>query len=80
MTLNEFLVWDADDATGRRWRLIDGEPMPMALATAIHRAIQHEFGALRRNYRVAVGRQSSVIGTPRILPHGLTAVTRVVRS
>jgi hypothetical protein len=29
--MDEFLVWDAADLTGRRWQLIDGEPVLRAL-------------------------------------------------
>ena len=38
MTLDEFLVWDADDVTGRRWQLVDGEPVLMAPAAEVHGA------------------------------------------
>lgn len=39
MTVDEFLVWDADDVTGRRWQLIDGEPVLMAPAADVHGSI-----------------------------------------
>lgn len=30
MTVAEFLTWDANDPTGKKWQLIDGEPVAMA--------------------------------------------------
>jgi Uma2 family endonuclease len=68
MTVDEFLVWDADDVTGRRWQLIDGEPVPMAPAAEVHGRIQAEFGALLRNHLLATGRPCTVISAPGIVP------------
>jgi Uma2 family endonuclease len=68
MTVDEFLVWDADDVTGRKWQLIDGEPVLMAPAAEVHGAIQAEFGALLRNHLLAVGSRCRVIGAPGMVP------------
>ena len=46
MTLDEFLVWDADDVTDRRWQLIDGEPVLRAPAADVHGTIQAEVTGL----------------------------------
>lgn len=55
MTVGEFLVWDADDVTGRRWQLIDGEPVLMAPAADVHGSIQAELARLLGNHLLAVG-------------------------
>jgi Uma2 family endonuclease len=68
MTLDEFLVWDTDDLTGRRWQLIDGEPVLMAPASEVHGAIQNELGRLLGNHLLATGRPCRVISTPGIVP------------
>lgn len=68
MTVDEFLVWDAGDLTGRRWQLIDGEPVLMAPAAEIHGAIQAELGRLLGNHLLATGSPCRVIGAPGIVP------------
>lgn len=68
MTVDEFLVWDAEDTTGRRWQLIDGEPMLMAPTTEVHGAIQAELGALLRNHLLATASRCRVITAPGIVP------------
>ena len=68
MTLDEFLVWDSDDLTGRRWQLIDGEPVPMAPAADIHGTIQAELSRLLGNHLVAVGSRCRVVDAPGIVP------------
>jgi hypothetical protein len=68
MTLDEFLVWDADDRTGRRWQLIDGEPVLMAPASERHGAIQIELARLLANHLLAAGSPCRVIGEPGIVP------------
>jgi Uma2 family endonuclease len=68
MTVDEFLVWDANDPTGRRWQLIDGEPRAMAPAAEVHGAIQAELTALLRNHLLATGSACRVIVTPGIVP------------
>lgn len=68
MTLDEFLVWDADDLTGRRWQLVDGEPVLMAPATEVHGAIMSELGRLLGNHLLATGSPCRVITTPGIVP------------
>jgi hypothetical protein len=52
MTVEEFLVWDAGDATGRRWQLVDGEPVLMAPAADVHGRIQAELIRLLGGARV----------------------------
>jgi len=68
MTVDEFLVWDSGDLTGRRWQLIDGEPVLMAPAAEVHGAIQNELGRLLGNHLLATGSRCRVIGAPGIVP------------
>lgn len=68
MTVDEFLAWEADDASGCRWQLIDGEPVMMAPAAEVHGAILMELGALLRNHLAARGSHCRVIGTPGVVP------------
>lgn len=68
MTLDEFLGWDADDVTGRRWQLVNGEPVLMAPAAEVHGAIQNELGRLLGDHLLATGRPCRVISAPGIVP------------
>jgi Uma2 family endonuclease len=68
MTVSEFLVWDSGDLTGRRWQLIDGEPVLMAPAADAHGAIQNECGRLLGNHLLAIASPCRVITAPGIVP------------
>lgn len=68
MTVDEFLVWDSDDPTGRRWELVDGEPLLMAPASERHGAIQGEIARLLGNHLLARNSRCRVIGEPGIVP------------
>ncbi|WP_428534420.1 Uma2 family endonuclease [Rhodopila sp.] len=68
MTVDEFLVWDSDDVTGRRWQLIDGDPVPMAPAADVHGSIQNELGRLLGNHLLAAGSACRVVQAPGIVP------------
>ena len=68
MTVDEFLVCDADDVTGRRWQLIDGEPVLMAPAAEAHGAIPNELGRLLANHLAERGSPCRVIAAPGIVP------------
>src|SRR4051794_35151095 len=68
MTVDEFLVWDAGDVTGRHWQLIDGEPVLMAPAAERHGAIQAEIGALLVDHLRRTRPTCRVIVTPGIVP------------
>jgi Uma2 family endonuclease len=68
MTVDEFLVWDADDITGRRWQLVDGEPVLMAPAADIHGTIQAELIRLLGNHLLAAGSRCRVVDGPGIVP------------
>jgi Uma2 family endonuclease len=68
MTVDEFLLWDARDATGRRWQLVDGEPVLMAPATDVHGRIQAELIRLLGNHLLAAGSRCSVVDAPGIVP------------
>jgi Uma2 family endonuclease len=68
MTVDEFLVWDADDLTGRRWQLMDGEPVLMAPAAEQHGAIQNELGRLLANHLAERASPCRVITAPGIVP------------
>jgi hypothetical protein len=65
---DEFLVWDADDATGRRWQLVDGEPVLMAPAADVHGSIQAELARLLGNHLLAVASRCRVVDAPGIIP------------
>jgi Uma2 family endonuclease len=68
MTVDEFLVWDTDDLIGRRWQLIDGEPVLMAPAAEPHGAIQNELGRLLANHLAERQSPCRVITAPGIVP------------
>ena len=55
MTVEAFLHWDSDDVTGRRWQLMDGEPVLMAPAAEAHARIQAELVRLLGNHLLAAG-------------------------
>ena len=50
MTVDEFVVWDSGDRSGRLWQLVDGEPIAMAPGSVNHGAIQGEIGRLLGNH------------------------------
>jgi Uma2 family endonuclease len=68
MTLDEFLSWDSGDRTGRRWQLVDGEPMAMAPGSEAHGAIQGELGRLLGNHLLDHCPACRVITEPGIVP------------
>jgi Uma2 family endonuclease len=68
MTVDEFLVWDADDLTGRRWQLMDGDAVLMAPAAEQHGAIQNELGRLLANHLAERAGPCRVIAAPGIVP------------
>lgn len=68
MTVAEFREWQPGGASGRRWQLVDGEPVAMAPASENHGAIQIELGALLRNHLRAQGGRCRVIGEAGIVP------------
>jgi Uma2 family endonuclease len=68
MTLAEFLDWEPGDGAGRRWQLIDGEPVAMAPASQPHGAIQAELIRLIGNHLVDTRSACRVIGAPGIVP------------
>ena len=69
MTVDEFLAWDSGDRTGRRWQLVDGEPVAMAPASENHGAIQAELASLLRNHLVERRSPCRVITEPGIIPN-----------
>jgi Uma2 family endonuclease len=68
MTVDEFVVWDSGDRSGRRWQLIDGEPVAMAPGSANHGAIQGEIGRLIGNYLREVRPGCRLIVAPGVVP------------
>jgi Uma2 family endonuclease len=68
MTVDEFLVWNAADASGRRWQLIEGEPVLMAPAPEPHGEIQAEIGRVLRNHLVERKSPCRVLPAPGIVP------------
>jgi Uma2 family endonuclease len=68
MTVDEFLSWDSGDRTGRRWQLVDGEPVAMAPGSATHGAIQSELNRLIGNHLLQHRPACRVITEPGIVP------------
>lgn len=68
MSLDEFLGWDPGDSSGRRWQLIDGEPLAMAPGSETHGAIQGEIIRLLGNHLIEQRSQCRVIAEPGIVP------------
>ena len=68
MTVDEFLAWDSGDHTGRRWQLVDGEPVAMAPARQNHGAIQSELARLLGNHLLERASPCRVITEPGIIP------------
>lgn len=68
MTVDEFLAWDSGDHTGRRWQLVDGEPVAMAPGSDNHSMIQAELAALIRNHLVERGSPCRVGTEPGVIP------------
>jgi Uma2 family endonuclease len=68
MALAEFLAWNPGDPTGRRWQLIDGEPVAMAPASDDHGSIQGELARLLGNYLLERGGRCRVVAEPGIIP------------
>jgi Uma2 family endonuclease len=68
MTLDEFLAWDPPDPTGRAWQLVDGEPVPKALGTQSHGAIQAEAGTLLGNHLLVRSSCCRAVINPGIIP------------
>jgi Uma2 family endonuclease len=68
MTVDEFLQWDSGDYSGRRWQLVDGEPMAMAPAAAPHGTIQAELARLIGNHLIERASPGRVLTKPGIIP------------
>src|SRR3954471_20057050 len=69
MTVDEFVVWDSGDRSGRLWQLVDGEPMAIAPGSVNHGAIQGEISGLIRDHLRANRPSCRVIVTPGVVPH-----------
>ncbi|MGE0224037.1 MAG: Uma2 family endonuclease [Acetobacteraceae bacterium] len=69
MDVQEFLAWDAQELSGRRWELRDGRPVLMAPASERHGAIQSELARLLGNHIAAVKPGCRVITAPGVVPH-----------
>jgi Uma2 family endonuclease len=69
MTVDEFLAWDSGDYSGRRWQLVDGEPVAMAPASDNHAMIQAELARLLGNHLVESRRPCRVGTEPGVVPH-----------
>jgi Uma2 family endonuclease len=68
MTVAEFLEWNPEDPTGRRWQLIDGEPVAMVTASENHGSIQSELAYLLTAHLIGRGSLRRVVITPGIVP------------
>jgi Uma2 family endonuclease len=69
ITVDEFLVWNSGDRSGRLWQLVDGEPVAMAPGSQNHGALQGEIGSLIRNHLRATRPSCRMIVTPGIISH-----------
>jgi Uma2 family endonuclease len=69
MTVAEFLEWDSGDLSGRRWQLVDGEPVAMAPPGDDHSAIQSELGRLLGNHLLQRGVPCRAGTGPGIIPN-----------
>jgi len=68
MTLAEFLSWDPRDPSGRRWQLVDGEPVAMAPGNVTHGALQAEIARLLGNHLLEQHSACRVVTEPGIVP------------
>ncbi len=68
MSLDEFLGWEPDDRTVRRWELIDGVPVAMAPGNEVHGAIQAELARLIGNHLLDTASPCRIITEPGIVP------------
>ena len=68
MTVDEFLVWDSGDRSGRRWQLVDGVPVAIAPASENHGAIQGELARLIGNHLIEHRPRCRVITEPSVIP------------
>jgi Uma2 family endonuclease len=68
MTLAEFLEWDSGDPSGRRWQLVDGEPVPMAVESTNFGTLWAETSTLLANHLVNCGSTCRVAMNPSIIP------------
>jgi Uma2 family endonuclease len=68
MTLTEFLSWDPVDPSGRRWQLVDGEPVAMAPGSESHAALQGEIGRVIGNHLIERGAPCRLLSQPGIVP------------
>lgn len=68
LTVAEFQTSDADDATGRRWQLVEGEPVLMAPARQRRGAIQGEIAGQIGNHLNGASLPGCLIVAPGIQP------------
>jgi Uma2 family endonuclease len=68
MTVDEFLAWSAGEPYGRKWQLVDGEPVAMAPGSDAHGSLQSELGALLRNHLLDQRRGCRVVTEPGVVP------------
>jgi Uma2 family endonuclease len=68
LNVAEFLVWDSEDRSGRRWQLRDGVPEPMSISTDSHGSIHAKLGALIGDHLRASASPCRVICLPGIVP------------
>jgi Uma2 family endonuclease len=68
MTVAEFLEWDSGDPSGRRWQLVDGEPVAMAPASDNHGSIQSELARLLGNHLLERAGPCRIVTEPGIVP------------
>jgi Uma2 family endonuclease len=68
MTVAEFLAWEPGDPSGRRWQLVDGEPVAMAPGNETHAALQNEIARLLGNHLLERRSPCRALTEPGIVP------------
>lgn len=70
MSVAEFLNWNPGD--GRIWQLVDGEPLAMAPANAVHGHLQAELARLIGNHLRAGDLPCDVFANPGVVPGAMS--------
>jgi Uma2 family endonuclease len=68
MTVAEFLSWDNGDWSGRRWQLINGDPVAMDPAGETHGALVAEIARLLGNHLLERRSSCRILVEPGIIP------------
>lgn len=69
MTVDEFLAWDPNDRSRRRWQLMDGEPVAMPPGNDAYGSIQAEIGGLIGNHLLERRPGCCAVTATGVIPH-----------